>query len=86
MSAAQSVALDVNQNKSMVGRWQILSWGAQEQQRKEGGMSVIKRLQEAGKVPAGCRGGFHRNGSSSAIRAVGMSCATFLVRRIRAMS
>jgi len=55
-SAAHSVALDVSQNKFIVRKWQILSWGAQERQRTERRISAIKRLQKAGEVPAGCRG------------------------------
>lgn len=69
--------LDVNQNKSIVGKWQILSWEAQEQQCKEGGRSVITNLQEAGKVPAGCWGVLFPT-----TRDAEMNCASLLVRRI----
>lgn len=58
ITAVQSPELDINQNKSIAEKWYILSWRAQEWQCKEGGMSAIKRLQEAGKVPVGCKGAF----------------------------
>lgn len=76
--------LDSNQNKSIVGKWQILSCGAQEQQCKEGDRSVIKSLQEAGKVPAGCWGAFMgKQWVLFTTRDAEMSCASLWVKRIK---